>query len=367
MSDRLGAVIFGCGYWGMNYVRLFSELAETRVVAACDLRPERLDEVNRRFPGTILLTDAEEAFKQDDFDVAIVCTNAVSHYALVKRCLEEKKHVLVEKPMATSTERSEKLLALAEAQGMVLMVGHIFLYNGGIQKVRSYIARGEVGEIYYLYARRTNLGPIRHDVNVVWDLASHDVSIFNHLLEQRPLWVSAVGSRVLHNSREDVGFVVLGYPNNALGHIHVSWAEPNKVREIVVVGSDKRIVFNDLDPLEQVRIFEKGIAPSEDYLEPSSFGEYHFSIRDGDIISPKIEISEPLKNECRHFLDCVLHGQVPLSDGRNGLEVVQILEAVNRSILGKGAPVELKWEPDVERPVGKEKKHEYTLPAGSIH
>jgi predicted dehydrogenase len=367
MSDRLGVVIFGCGYWGMNYVRLFNELAETRVIAVCDLKPERLNEVSRRFPSASLLSDPEEAFQLDGFDIAIVCTNAVAHYGVVKRCLEEGKHVLVEKPMATSTERSEKLLALAEAQGVVLMVGHIFLYNGGIQKVRSYIERGELGEIYYLYARRTNLGPIRHDVNVIWDLATHDVSIFNHLLGQRPLWVSAVGSRVLHNSREDVGFIVLGYPNNALGHIHVSWAEPNKVREIVVVGSDKRIVFNDLDPLEQVRIFEKGIAPSEDHSEPSSYGEYHFSIRDGDIISPKTEISEPLKNECRHFLECVLKGQAPLSDGRNGLEVVQIIEATNRSILANGAPVELKWETDAEKPLEKEKKHEYAMPTSPVH
>jgi predicted dehydrogenase len=199
-----------------------------------------------------------------------------------------------------------------------------------------------VGRIYYLYAARTNLGPIRHDVNALWDLAPHDIAIFNYWLGRTPIWVSAVGTRVLHNSGEDVGFVTLGYPDNILGHIHVSWADPYKVREVVVVGSNERILFNDLNPLEPVRVFEKGVAVSDD--EPASFGEHHLLMRDGAIISPKIEISEPLKNECRHFVECVTGGQRPLTDGQAGLEVVRVLEAITRSLAHHGEPVELEGD-----------------------
>lgn len=364
MSDQLGISVLGSGYWGINYVRLFTELPAARVVSVCDLREERLQEVQRRFPDVTVTADLDEALHCPEVEAAVVCTNAAAHYDVAQRSLRAGKHVLIEKPMATTTARAQKLLALAQSKGLVLMVGHIFLYNAGIQTVKSYIERGDVGQVYYVYARRTNLGPIRSDVNALWDLASHDVSIIDHLLGQPPQWVSAVGTKVLRNCREDVGFIILGYPNGVLGHIHVSWAEPNKVREVVVVGSDRRIVFNDLDPVEQVRIFEKGIAPSANEPEPSSYGEYQFSIRDGAIISPKIEVSEPLKNQCNHFLDCVTKGCTPLSGGQNGVDVVRIMEAISRSMLGRGRPVELNWDKIQQ----VEKSYEYqTGIAGTFH
>jgi predicted dehydrogenase len=219
------------------------------------------------------------------------------------------------------------------------MVGHTFLYNPGIGKIRQYIIDGRLGRIYYLYARRTNLGPIREDVNALWDLAPHDVSIFNYFLDSTPEWVSAVGAKVLHNSREDVGFISLGYRGGIIGHIHVSWADPHKVREVVVVGSDERVVFNDLDSVERVRVFEKGVTPVES--DASSYGDHHLRMRDGDIISPRIDVSEPLRNECAHFLECVSEGKQPLSDGRSGLDVVRTMEAISRSVAQKGAPLEL--------------------------
>jgi predicted dehydrogenase len=233
------------------------------------------------------------------------------------------------------------LINLAQSRGLILMVGHTFLYNPGVTKVKEYIGRGDLGRVYYLYARRTNLGPIRRDVNALWDLAPHDISIFNYLLDSVPEWASAVGAKVLRNCREDVGFISLGYPNDITAHIHVSWADPNKVREVVVVGSNKRIVFSDINTLEQVRVFEKGIAPVAAESEISSYGEYQLQIRDGDIISPRIEVSEPLKNQCVHFLECVAQGSRPLTDGWAGQAVVRVMEAIDRSIERKGAPVDI--------------------------
>jgi len=338
MIGQLGVAILGCGYWGVNYVRVFSELPEARVVVVCDQRAERLQEVGRRFPGVQLTTHVEEALALDGVDAAVVCTEAKSHYSITRRCLETGKHVLVEKPITTTVADAETLTALAESMHLSLMVGHTFLHNPGVRKLKDYIDQGELGRIYYLYARRTNLGPIRGDVNALWDLAPHDVSIFNYLLNSVPEWVSAVGAKVLQNCREDVGFISLGYRDGIIGHIHVGWAEPNKVREVVVVGSDKRIVFDDLNPLERVRVFDKGVT----FIgEATSYGEHQFQMRDGDIISPRVEVSEPLRNQCSHFLDCVGSGRSPLASGLEGRDVVRVMEAIDRSIARKGVPIDV--------------------------
>jgi predicted dehydrogenase len=204
------------------------------------------------------------------------------------------------------------------------------MYNPGVRKVRELIDTPEMGQIYYLYASRTNLGPIRTDVNALWDLAPHDISIFNYLLDSVPIWANAVGARVLGSDKEDVGFIALGYPNGVVGHIHVSWADPNKVREVVVVGSNKRVVFNDLNALERVRVFEKGVGAETNGSE--SYGEFVLRMRDGDIISPKVAISEPLKNQCSHFLECVKEKRLPFTTGQAGLDVVRVMEAIDRSL-----------------------------------
>jgi predicted dehydrogenase len=337
-ANTVGVAIVGCGYWGMNYVRIFSELPDSRVVAVCDQRPDRLQEVARRFPGVYVTSQVDDAAAQPGVDAVIVCTEATTHYNITRRVLSAGKHILVEKPLTTSVVEAEELIGLAESKSVILMVGHTFVFNSGIQKVKEYMRRGD-GRVYYIHARRTNLGPIRRDVNALWDLAPHDIAIFNYLLDSTPEWVSAVGGKVLRNCREDVGFISLGYPGNILGHIHVSWADPDKAREVVVVKGDSRIVFNDLNGVEQVRVFEKGVSTVES--EPLNYGEARFQIRDGDIISPRIEPSEPLKNECRHFLECVRLGQHPISGGIEGRDVVRVLEAVNRSIQRKGLQIEI--------------------------
>lgn len=338
----IGVAVIGCGYWGMNYVRLFHELRQTPLLVACDERAERLHEVDRRFPDVKPAASLDEALAIEGVQAVVVCTPAATHHEVVQRCLEADKHVLVEKPVTTTVEAAEELIGAAEARGLTLMVGHTFIYNAGIRKIRDFLERGEAGRVYYLYASRTNLGPFRRDVNVLWDLASHDVAIFNYLLGRGPEWVSAVGARPLGNRREDVGFVSLGYPDGIVGHVHVSWADPNKVREVVIVGSERRIAFNDLNPLEPVRVYEKSVVPGSG--EASSFGEYHFRVRDGDIISPRVRVSEPLKNQVDDFLACVATGRRPVSSARAGRDVVRVLEAIDRSIRGRGVPVEILAE-----------------------
>jgi predicted dehydrogenase len=327
----------------MNYVRIFSELPGSQVLVVCDKDPNRLQEAGRRFPGVILTTDYKQALTVNGVDAVVICTQATTHHEIALHSFCAGKHALIEKPLATTTADADDIWSAAEANGRVVMAGHTFIYNPGIRKIKEYIEDGEVGRVYYLYSSRTNLGPIRHDVNALWDLAPHDVAIFNYLLDATPVWVSAVGARVLHNRREDVGFISLGYPNNVVGHIHVSWADPNKVREVVVVGSDKRVAFNDLNPIEQVRIFEKSVAADEGH-ETSAFGESRFLVRDGNIISPRVEASEPLKNQSAHFLECVAQSRQPLSGGREGRDVVRVMEAIDRSLKRGGAPVKVSGD-----------------------
>jgi predicted dehydrogenase len=335
--DTLGIGIVGCGYWGINYARVFSELPDTTVVTICDLDQERLKRVQQRFPLVGTTTDMGQVVDDSRIAAVVVATPSSTHYEVARRCLVLGKHVLIEKPFVMCVAEGHELIDLATTSPAVLMVGHTFLYNPGIQRMKEFMASDDCGEVYYLHATRTNLGPIRHDANALWDLAPHDVSIFNYLLEQQPVSVTAVGMKSLHNSREDVGFVTLTYPSGILGHIHVSWIDPDKVREVVVVGSKRRIIFNDLNNLERLRIFEKGVAPVADDI--NGYGEFQLRIRDGDIISPKVDTSEPLKNECSHFIDCIRRQQTPLSDGRHGLDVVRVLVAIDESLKRQGAPV----------------------------
>jgi predicted dehydrogenase len=338
-AGQMGVAVLGCGHWGTNYVRVLGELPNVRVCVACDQRPDRLQEVARRFPAVAVTTELDGALSHAGVDAVVVCTDATTHYNVTRRALMVGKHVLVEKPLTMVSAEAEDLIELAESESAVLMVGHTFVYNAGIRKVKEYVQTGR-DQVYYLYSSRTNLGPIRADVNALWDLAPHDVAIFNYLLDSTPEWVSAVGAKVLGNCREDVGFISVGYHGDRadiVGHIHVSWADPHKTRELVVVGSDRRVVFNDLNGVEQVRVFEKGVKAAS--AEPLTYGEHRLQIRDGDIVSPRLEVSEPLKNQCRHFVECVTSGVTPVTSGRDGECVVRVLEAIDRSLSLRGAPV----------------------------
>lgn len=334
-----GIAVVGCGYWGINYVRLLTQLPDIKLLVVCDQSQDRLHEVAKRFPEPRYITKVDDIASMDDVEAAIICTNPASHFAVSMPLLEAKKHLLIEKPITIHSSDAQTLTDKARQNNLILMVGHIFLYNSAIRKVKSYLENGDAGEVYYMYAKRTNLGPIRDDVNALWDLAPHDIYIFNYFLGQNPEWVSAIGGNFLRPPNyEDVGFITLGYPKGVLGNIHVSWANPHKEREIVVVASKQRIVFDDTSTQDKVRVFEKGVTTAK---EPMSFGEHQLSIRDGDIIIPNIPVSEPLKAQVLEFVDCVKHGKTPLTDGISGMEVIRIMEAVNASMAKQGAPVNI--------------------------
>jgi predicted dehydrogenase len=331
--------LIGFGYWGPNYARVLNELPGAELVVVCDRSSERLTLVRDRYRAVETSDDVEGVLQRDDLDAVVIATPASTHAALVRSALEHGRHVLVEKPMGLDVAASEALCDLAASASRVLMVGYTFLYNAGVRKMKEYMRPEPFGQMYYLHATRTNLGPIRQDVNAVWDLAPHDVAIFNYLLDEQPLWASAIGTRVLRTNRDDIAFATLGYAHDVVGNIHVSWSDPNKVREVVAVGSRRRIVFNDLNDVERVRVFERGVSVGEAIAD--SYGEFKLLVRDGDIISPKIEPSEPLKNQCAEFFEVIGSGKAPVASCRFGLGVIRTLAAIDRSMRCRGAAVEV--------------------------
>src|SRR5579863_1805238 len=340
MSSKLRVALIGYGYWGPNYARVFEESADSAITVICDTQPERLERAASRFPHIEMSSDYAEVLRRGDIDAVVVSTPATTHHAVARMALESGRHVLVEKPLVTEIDHCEQLRQLSEKKGLTLMVAHTFLYNAGIQKLHDCVRSPAFGRVYYLHSTRTNLGPIRQDVNAIWDLAPHDISIFNYLLDEVPQWASAIGSRALGNSREDVGFITLGYSHNVIGNIHVSWADPNKVRRVVAVGSFQRAVFDDLNDLERIRIYEKGVSVGE--MDANSFGEFKLLVRDGDIISPKIQFSEPLKNQVTEFLAAIRENRKPMSDAETGAHVVQTLKAIEASMRERGRAVEVE-------------------------
>jgi len=338
-GQRVRLALIGFGYWGPNYARVLNDLPDAELTVVCDQRPDRLSLVRLRYRAVATCEHLDDLFKRDDVDAVVIATPASTHAELVRAALQHGWHVLVEKPMALEAGACAMLCDLAEATGRVLMVGYTFLYNAGVHKMKECMEPSMFGQTYYLHATRTNLGPIRQDVNAVWDLAPHDVAIFNYLLDEQPLWASAIGTRVLRTSRDDIAFATLGYRNDVVGNIHVSWADPNKVREVVAVGSRRRVVFNDLNDVERVRVFERGVSVGE--ATADSFGEFKLLVRDGDIVSPKIEPSEPLKNQCLDFVNAIATGRPPLAHGRFGLDVIRTLDAIEASMRSRGAAVEV--------------------------
>jgi len=335
----LRLALIGFGYWGPNYARVLNDLPGVKLSVVCDRSAERLAHVRARYPAMETCDDVASVLAGSRVDAVVIATPASTHRSLVQAALESGHHVLVEKPMALDVAGCDTLCDLAAASGRVLMVGYTFLYNAGVRKMKECMTSDQFGQVYYLHATRTNLGPIRHDVNAIWDLAPHDIAIFNYLLDDQPAWASAIGTRVLKTSRDDIAFATLGYQNGVVGNIHVSWSDPNKVREVVAVGSRRRVVFNDLNDVERVRYFERGVAADEAIAE--SYGEFKLLVRDGDIVSPKIEPSEPLKNQCMEFVDTIFTGRTPLASGVFGRNVVRALTAIEASMRARGAAVEV--------------------------
>ena len=332
--------VIGCGYWGPNLIRNFNGLADSTVRTCADLDETRLAHMKQLYPAISTTTNYREIIADPEIEAVVVATPVSSHYPLAVEALEAGKHVFVEKPLAKSVEEGEKLVRLATEKKRLLMVGHTFVFTSAVNKIKELIKSGELGDVFYIQTTRVNLGLFQEDINVVWDLAPHDVSIFNYILDSRPVSVSAIGHSYIQPAIQDVAFVNIRYPGQVLANVEVSWLNPNKIRKTTVVGSKKMLVYDDISQLEKIRIYDKGVTVTPHY---DSFGEFQLSYRYGDIRIPKLNGAEPLKLECQHFVDCVEGRGKPISSGVNGLEVLLALDAADRSMAGGGAEHEIAY------------------------
>jgi len=332
-NGKVRVAVVGAGHWGPNLINNFHHGRRSEVAWVVDRDAARLERVRERFPD-VGTTDAfDGVIRDDDVDAVVVATPTSTHFELARAALEAGKHVLVEKPLADSVEHCEALCELAEREQRVLMVGHIFVYNDAARQVKTIIEAGDLGRIYYVAMNRTNLGPIRVDVNAAWDLAAHDIALASDWLGAWPVSVSASGGSWINPGIADAVFATLRYPGDVLVNLHASWLNPRKARDITVVGDKRMLTFDDVNLGEPIRIYDKQVS---DELSSASFvdtfSSFRMSVRDGDVAVPRVSAGEPLKNECEHFLECVLEGKTSRSGGPEGTAVVRTLEALTRSL-----------------------------------
>ena len=329
--------VIGAGQWGPNLIRNFHNKQTSEVVWIIDRDATRLEEVHAHFPDVQIARDPEQALRDSSVHAVIVATPTSTHYTLAKEALERRKHVLVEKPLTTEVKQGLELLELATKYRLTLMVGHVFVFNPAIRKVKEYLDAGHLGNVYYVSMVRTNPGPIRVDVNAAWDLAAHDLSIANYWLNAEPLSVSAMGGTWINQGIEDVVFATLRYPQGVLVNLHASWLNPCKARNITVVGERRMLTFDDMNLNEPLRIYDK--QASDVRIPPTyvdSFASFRASIRKGEVTVPKVPLGEPLAIQCAHFLECIETGKQPFTSAGEGIAVVRALEAMQRSIRAGG-------------------------------
>jgi len=332
---RINVGVIGCGHWGPNHIRIFSQLSGSEVLMCADPDPKRLEAIKRIYPGVEIACDYKEILNDQDIDAVCIAAPTNFHYSIAKEALTRGKHVLCEKPLALISDECVELNELAEQNGKVLMVGHVFLFNAGIIWLKDYIQSGQLGRVYYAYSIRTNLGPFRYDVNALWDLAPHDISIFNYLFDGCPVNVSGRGQKCLGETLEDLVFATLEYPDNVLANIHVSWLDPKKVRQITIVGDKKMVVWDDLDDVGLIKLYDKHVEKTKVFYE--TYGEFQLLSKEGSITIPNIDASEPLKKQDEYFLECIGNKSSPeVSGAIKGLEVVKTLSAIQSSIDQKG-------------------------------
>src|SRR5271170_727686 len=328
--------VVGYGYWGPNIVRNLSQLEEVEVVAVCDKSPASRRRVEKAHPDVRVTADFAELMSSPDIDAIAVITPVWTHYELAKTALEHGKHVFVEKPFTSNTAQAEELIDLAAKKNLKIMVDHTFLFTGAVQKIKTLLNEGSLGKLYYYDSTRVNLGLFQHDVNVIWDLAPHDLSIIDHLIDETPEAVVATGQSHL-NGHEDVAFITLYFPNKVIAHINVNWLSPVKVRTTLIGGEKKMLVWNDLEADEKIKVYDKGVHIT------SREGVYNLLVnyRSGDMWSPQVEQIEALRQELAYFIDCIANDHEPFNDGAAGLRVVKLLEAANQSVQKRGALVQL--------------------------
>ena len=330
--------VIGCGYWGPNLIRNFNQLTRCDVVRVADLDEARLAYIKGLYPFVETTTDYGKIISDPEIDLVAVATPVYTHYKFASEALSAQKHVFVEKPITASVRESEQLIALSEKNKRKLMVGHTFIYTPAVRKMKEIIDSGELGEIYYISSQRLNLGLFQQDINVLWDLAPHDISIILYLLGLMPGRVSAVGTSHINSAIEDVAILTMNFTNGLVAFIQTSWLDPDKIRRMTVVGSKKMMVFDDVQPTEKIRIYDKAVEVPKHY---DTFAEFHYSYKYGDIVIPKIDGGEPLRTELAHFIDCIEKDETPLSCGTDGLHVVQVLEAADKSLRNNNKPVTL--------------------------
>lgn len=336
----IGIGIVGYGYWGPNLVRNFMESPGSMVVGVCDLRSARLSELQGRYPSVKTTSDYRELLKDPAIDAIAVATPVSSHFDLAMEALEANKHVLVEKPLAANSEQALRLIEQAARRNRVLMVDHTFVYTGAVRKIGEMVAANELGEIYYYDSVRVNLGLFQHDVNVIWDLAVHDLSILDFVLPSRPVAISATGISHIQGQPENVAYMTLFFANQQIAHLHVNWLAPVKVRRTLIGGSEKMIVYDDIEPSEKIKIYDKGVKVSQ---SPEAVYDLLVSYRSGDMWAPRLDTTEALKTEALHFIDCINNGKRPETDGHTGLRIVRLLEAAEASLHARGQLVELNF------------------------
>jgi predicted dehydrogenase len=338
--DPINVGVIGCGYWGPNLIRNFVELSEAKLIAVADLCDERIAHIGSRYPNIWTTKDYQDFFSMP-LQAVVVATPPATHHRIALDCLRHGLHVLVEKPLTLKSRDAQKLIEAADERGLTLMVGHTFEYNPAVRVLKKIIEAGELGRVYYIDMVRVNLGLYQAKMNVLWDLAPHDISILCYLLDQDPISVAAQGASSIFPGKHDIAHVYLTFPDNVLAHIHVSWLHPRKVRRTTVVGSRKMVVYDDVEMLEKIKIYDKGVE-TPPYTD--TFGEFHCSYRYGDIVIPHICFTEPLRLECRHFLDSIRDHTEPCSSGQVGLKVVRILEVADRSMHNGAVPIEMPHE-----------------------
>ncbi len=329
--------VVGAGHWGPNLIGNFHNHTRSEVAWAIDRSEERLAAVRTRFPDIQLGTDANLAFEDPAVDAVVIATPTTTHYDLTLAALRAGKHVLVEKPLAETVEKAVEMDEVAREVGRTLMVGHVFVYNAAAQLAKQYITNQELGRVYYISMVRTNLGPIRVDVNAAFDLAAHDISLASYWLDAEPLSVTATGGSWINRGIEDAVFATVHYPNDVLVNLHASWLNPVKTRDIRVVGDKRMLTFDDVNASEPLRIYDKQVDEEAAQVPfADSFASFRMTVREGDIVVPRVPASQPLQQECDHFLDCIQNGEAPMSGGPEGISVVRALDAISRSMAGRG-------------------------------
>ena len=332
--------VIGCGYWGPNLIRNLGVSRRSRVTRCADLDLGRLQHMQELYPTLQITQNYRDILEDRDVHAVAIATPVSTHFQLAMDSLRAGKHVFVEKPLAQSSDQCLELIETAASRRLVLMTGHTFVYTAAVNKIRDLIAGGDLGEILYISSTRVNLGVFQPDINVIWDLAPHDISIMNYVLNARPERIAAHGKSYIRPGIEDVAFVDLQYPNDVIANIHVSWLDPCKIRRTTVVGSKKMLVYDDVSSLEKIRVYDKSVTVPPHY---DNFGEFKLSYHYGDLLIPRLDEVEPLKTECRHLLDCIEGRERLRSSGEDGLAVVRAIEAANESLHSGGHLVDIAY------------------------